>query len=215
MWIHLVKKDFLLVRKYWIVMLIGAVALPVWIRTRTDFIAGGFLSFAISTLYIQYLLFNAVSLIEFKYKGSALLCATPYTRKATVLAKYAFLAAVYVGCCLVYTLTALLLPGRIEMLRLSDIALSLLIASAIFGVLIPVQYRFGYDRSKLFFFFLLFLLPFVLPAILKWWQNREVALPIALMHSQTLQAGLLGLLAIAIGWLSARISVGIYSARNL
>lgn len=72
---HLVKKDFLLAKKHLAFMLGVAFVLPVFISSKLP-VSGSFLAFFISWLYFVYLLFNTVSMIEYKYKGAALLCAT-------------------------------------------------------------------------------------------------------------------------------------------
>ena len=94
MLLHLVKKDFLLSKKYWIVLLVAAILLPVFIQTKL--VSGGeFLSFSLSTLYIVFLLFSTVSMMEDKYKGAALLCTTPYTRNALVKLYWLWLSGKY------------------------------------------------------------------------------------------------------------------------
>lgn len=141
---HLVKKDLFLAKKYWIILLIVAVVLPAFIHTKL--MAGGeFPSFFLSTLFIVYLLFNSFSMAEDKFWGSAYLCATPYTRKKLVNAKYMMFAALFLGCYHLYTLTALFGPIEMRLLNLYDIGLAFLILQLAFGNIIPVQYRCGCD----------------------------------------------------------------------
>ncbi|CAH0121916.1 MULTISPECIES: ABC-2 transporter permease [unclassified Paenibacillus] len=212
---HLVKKDFLLTKKYWIVMLIAAVVLPLFLHSRIDFIAGGFLPFFLSTLYIVYLLFSTVLMMEYKYRGSALLCATPYTRKYIVRAKYLFVLTVFTGCYVLYTLTALIPPLGIDLLDLSAFGWAFFINAVIFGVLIPVQYRFDYEKLKYIFFFLIFLMPFVLPAVMKVLQHEGTGFRFSLPFTPFVQDLFLIVLGLVIGGISMRVSVRIYSKKNL
>lgn len=210
---HLVKKDLLLAKKYWVILLIAAVVLPAFIHTKL--MAGGeFPSFFLSTLFIVYLLFNSISMAEDKFRGAAYLCATPYTRKKLVNAKYMMIAALFLGCYLLYTLTALFGPIEMRMLNLYDIGLAFLILQLAFGIIIPVQYRFGYEKSRYIFFFMIFMTPFVLPNMIKVLQNSNIdvaALPI----SQPLQGVLFVLLAVAIGAISLFLSIRIYASHDL
>ena len=82
MLLRLVKKDFQLAKKYWIIMLIAAIVLPVFIHTKIPNISGAeFLSFFLSTLYIVFLLFSTVSLMEDKYRGGSVsLCNSLYEK---------------------------------------------------------------------------------------------------------------------------------------
>ncbi|WP_232697619.1 ABC-2 transporter permease [Brevibacillus daliensis] len=212
---HLVKKDFLLAKKYWFIMLIAAFVLPIFINIKVDFMPRGFLAFFLSTLFIQYLLFNSVSMIEYKYKGHALLCATPYTRRAMVRAKYLFILAIFVGCYISYCLLAIFIPTKIEMLSLSDVGVSILIVAVIFGIIIPVQYRFGYEKSKYIFMFIIFLFPFVFPMMIESMQAHQIGLQDLLPFSQIVQDFFLGILALLISWMSMGLSTRIYSKQNL
>lgn len=216
MLLHLVKKDFLLAKKYWVVMLIAAIALPVFIHTKITFFSeAGFLPFFLSSLYIIFLLFSTVSMMEDKYRGAAHLCATPYTRNAVVRSKYLFIIAIFLGCYLLYTLTALFSPIKISMLGISDIGRAFLIITVVFGVIIPVQYRFGYEKSRYIFFFLIFLTPFILPNIMKLLQNNEAEVGDLLSFPQSIMGLLLVLIALVIGLISLKISIRIYSKKCL
>ncbi|MBN3526479.1 ABC-2 transporter permease [Paenibacillus apiarius] len=212
---HLVKKDFLLSKRYLKVMLIASFAIPIFMTFKVDFISGGFFPFFLSTLYIQYLLFNSVSMFEYKYKGAALLCATPYTRKALVKSKYLFLLTIFVCCYIVYTITALLISGKIEMLSISEFGFSLFILSIIFGAIIPIQYYFGYEKSKYIFMFFIFITPFVSPFIIKVMQTNNINFQTTLPFPKIVQDLFPCLLALAIGLLSMTISIRIYSKENL
>ncbi|MCP1312665.1 ABC-2 transporter permease [Paenibacillus tyrfis] len=212
---HLVKKDFLLAKKYWIIMLLAAMVLPVFMHTKLDFIAGEFLPFFLSTLYIVFLLYSTVSMMEYKYKGSSLLCATPYTRKTIVMSKYFFVVAIFIGCCSLYTIAALISPVKVGLLDLSEVGRTFLLLSIIFGVMIPVQYRFGYEKSRYIFFFLIFLTPFVLPNIMKLLQQNGAVFPASLPFSLFVLDVLFVLLAFVIGGISMVLSIRIFSNKNL
>jgi ABC-2 type transport system permease protein len=212
---HLVKKDFLLVKKYLIMMCAAEFGFSVFLSNQISHLVGGFLIFFLTTLIVQYALFNSVSLVEYKYKGSALLCATPYTRSSLVHAKYLFNLAVFICCCILYTIAAFLFPSMVVMLNISTFGLSLLIITVVFGVIIPVQYQFGYEKTKFIFLVLIFVTPFVLPAIIKTLQANHVSPQISLPIPHILQELLPVLLAIIIGVISMFISVKIYSKKDL
>lgn len=211
MLVHLVKKDFMLAKKYWLIMLIAAIAVPFFLHTRTGPAAGGPLSFFLSTLYIAFLLFNAVSMMDYKYRGAALLCTTPYTRSAIVQARYLFVLAVFLGCYVLYTLTILLSPVQADTLGISDMVRAFFAITLIFAVMIPIQYRFGYEKSRLIFFLLVFLLPFGLSTLRESVQVPDMLAAVPLPLPPFALDLLLVLLALLIAGLSMRISVRIFS----
>ena len=215
MLLHLVKKDFLLAKKYVILMLVVALALPIFIQSRLDTAAGQFLPFFLSTLYIVYLLFNTVSMKEYKYRGSALLCATPYRRNAIVQAKYLFVLAIFLGCCVLYSLAALISPVQGNMLAMSDMVRAFFAITLIFAVMIPIQYRFGYEKSRMIFFFLVFLTPFGLSTVMDALQKRGATFDISLPLPPLAMELLLVLLALLIGGVSMQLSVRIFSKKPL
>lgn len=212
---HLMKKDFILAKKYWIVMIIFAIVFPVYINFNPDIPMKGFLSFFLSTLYIQYLMFNAVSMIEYKYKGSMLLCTTPYTRKAMVMSKYLFILTLFAGCYLINTSLSLILPNIIDRLELFQVGLSFFISTLVFGVVIPVQYYFGYEKSKYIFMIIIFILPFISPLVIKSIQTNQNGFPTLFPLSPIVFGFVLSLFILLIGWLSIYLSIKIYSKQNL
>lgn len=90
MLINLVMKDFLLVKKYFLILLVFAAIAPIYLSSQLQLNDGGLVSFLLTVILMEYILFGTVSKFEDQYKGAALLCATPYTRSAFVKAKYLF-----------------------------------------------------------------------------------------------------------------------------
>jgi len=196
-------------------MLIFAIGAPIFIEIKTGSMSGGFLGFFITVLFVLYMLFNTVSMSEDKYKGSALLCATPYTRNALVKAKYLFILVIFLCCYIIYTITAFLLPTHIMMLDIFALGISFLIVAVYLGIIIPLQYRFGYEKIRYISFFILFIPPFVFPGILKYLQSNNINLHLILPWPQVIQDFLPILLALVIGFVSMIISMCIYSKKDL
>ncbi|MFD0713111.1 ABC-2 transporter permease [Paenibacillus sp. GCM10027626] len=181
MLLNLIRKDFLLIKKYIPIMFIIAVVVPFYLNTRAagTFMEGSFFNFFLTTLYIQYLMFNSVSLAEYKNKGNALLCALPYTRKAFITSKYCFLLIIFIGCLLIYSAVTLLVLGQTAMLSIAQIVLSFSLLSFVFSLLIPAQIHFGYEKSKFIFAVFIVATPFVMPQIIKLLQQNNASMPAA------------------------------------
>ena len=79
MLIHLVRKDFLIVKKYVLLMLAVCVFIPPFMMWRIDDATYvGSMSFILAAIFSVFMLLQYVSLKENQYaKASTLLCATP------------------------------------------------------------------------------------------------------------------------------------------
>lgn len=72
--------------------------------------------------------------------------------------KYLIYFIVFVFCCAAYWIDTLFVPNLIKLN--SDLVIPVLFAASIlYSIYMPVQYRFGYDKSKLIFMFLLIAFP--------------------------------------------------------
>ncbi len=212
---NLVKKDLILAKRYLIFMLVFAIGAPIYIEIQTGSLSGGFLGFVITVLFVLYMLFNTVSMSEDKYQGSALLSATPYTRSALVKAKYIFILLIFVGSYIIYSITSALVLAHLPMLNISTLGISLFLIALYFGIIIPLQYQFGYEKVRYISFFAIFITPFVFPGILKWLHSNNISLQMMLPIPQGIQDLLPFLLAVLIGFLSMAVSIRIYSKKDL
>lgn len=212
---QLVKKDFLLAKSYWIVLIIAAVSLPAFIHTKLLANMGGFPAFFLSSLFIIYLMFNSVSMAEDKFRGAAYLCATPYMRDKLVLSKYVLIVVLFVGCLLLYTITAWLVPMEMDTLGLYDSGLAFLIIQAAFSVIIPVQYRYGYEKSRYMFFFMIFITPFAMSVAIEFLQSSNFETQQLIPFSGAVQGLFFFFLAIVVGLLSMMITKRFYATQDL
>ena len=156
----LLKKDFLIVKKYVLIMLVVIALIPPVMRWRTPEFTGVF-GFILSVIFGVFMLLQYVSLKEYQFpKAATLLCATPFSRKAIVSSKYIFCMAIYAICCIVFELETLFMPG----LGTSDIklfAFMFLIVSVFIGIYLPIQYKFGYEKTKFAFGVIIMASPFI------------------------------------------------------
>lgn len=215
MLISLVRKDLLIAKKYLLLMFIFAIVGPIFISSELKFLNGSFISFLITVLFLEYIIFNSVSMAEDKYKGSALLCTTPYTRDAIVRAKYLFVLVIFIMSLITYTITASVTPLGLDRLNITNVGISLLTLSFFFGVLIPVQFKFGYEKTKFIFFFIVFLTPFLFSALVQWLQSHNLSMKINLPLPHIIQVCFLYLISLLITFISMLLSKRIYAKKNL
>lgn len=163
---HLIKKDFLIVKKYVFIMLVTAVLIPPFMLWRTPEYTG-ILGFMLSVIFCVFMLVQYVTLKEYQFpKAATLLCATPFSRKMIVLSKYIFCIAIYVACCIIYAIETLVVPG-LGTIDATLFLLMLLVTSVFIGIYLPVQYKLGYAKTKFVFAVVIMASPFILPQLMK------------------------------------------------
>lgn len=207
----LIKKDFLIVKKYVLIMLLFIFLIPPFMRWRTPEFTG-VLGFVLSVIFAVFMLLQYVSLKEYQSpKAATLLCATPFTRKAMVLSKYIFCMAIYVICCIAFGIETLIIPG----LGTADItmfALMFLVTALFIGLYLPVQYKLGYEKTKFAFVVVIMASPIILPALMRM-ENLDLAFLSAL--SPYLICGGIVLIGFVVLAISAALSVKIYDKADL
>jgi ABC-2 type transport system permease protein len=212
MLLNLVKKDFLLTKKYAVVMLLVAVGIPLFILWRAP-VFTGFVSFLFTIYFTEFLLCQSISLIEAKYpKADALLCAAPYSRGSIVKAKYAFFLLIFVLCYLVYSMVALIVPS-VGTLNFSTILLGLLFCTIPYGIYMPFQLKLGYEKTKYAFMIILFALAFGTPVT--YMANVKINLRVWTAIPAIVQCVVLAAAVIVILGISLMISVRIYTKKEL
>ncbi|MEC1261478.1 ABC-2 transporter permease [Bacillus swezeyi] len=215
MLINLIIKDFMLIKKYLLILLAFTAIAPIYLSSQLQLSDGGLASFLLTVLLVEYILFGTISKAEDKYKGAALLCATPYTRKTFVKAKYFFVFVIFMFIVVIRIITAIIAPLSIEKLSVDALGITFLTLSIIFGVLLPLQFKFGYDKTRFISFFIIFLIPFVSPVLIREIQSNPFSFTITLPFPQIIQAWLPCLVSLIIGFISMIISLKIYAKKDL
>lgn len=212
MLLQLVKKDFVIAKKYVWLMFIVVLLIPPFILWRMPEVTGS-ISFVISAVFAVFMLLMYVSMKEFQYpKASAMLCATPYPRSLVVMSKYGFCVTILAVCSMIYWIETLIFPKigsfNFEMVMAAFVGISLLIS-----IYLPIQFKVGYEKTKFFFVVIIMASPFLLPQLSKINGNSYLAIvnsiPAALL---CVMIALISLILLAA---SIFISVKIYSQKDL
>lgn len=218
MLLQLVKKDFLLIKKHLILLVILPFAAPLLILIQASHLIQlsqilGLISFVFSVIFSVFMFYQYVLMAEMKYpKAEALLCTTPYSRSTLVKARYAFLLLIFAYCCVAYNVLALLFV-KMEFITPLSYLIVLLILVIIFGIYTPIQYKLGYEKTKYFFMILIMGSPLVLTLLIK--VNIKVdftgfsAMPMFIQYLIPIVA------IIAVLFISITLSIKIYSKKEL
>lgn len=210
MLLQLVKKDFLIIKKYVLLMAAVCILFPVFLLWRIPEFAG-LLGFVLVTVFSILMLLQYVSLKETQYpKASTLLCALPFSRKNIVLSRYIFCIVIYFACCLIFGIEALLFPALQSVSYRVPIVLFLLVSLCL-SIYLPIQYKVGYEKTKLFFTVLIMATPVGFAQLMKKGINLEFLsnIPSALLLFGSLIISALLLI------ISSILSIKIYSKTEL
>lgn len=209
---QLVKKDFLLVRKYVLIMLIFCIFVPQFLILRLPEYAG-IMGFVLITIYSVFMLLQYVSLKETQFpKASAFLCALPYPRKAVVLSRYIFSLIIYLVCCLFFWIETLVFP-QLGTLGFTMPVILFLVISLILSIYLPVHYKLGSESTKIFFIIVIMTSSFVFPQLVK--IAGGINLRFLDMLNPVIFLGGVILFSISILVVSATISMQIYKKADL
>ena len=161
MLIPLIKKDLMIVKGYSLGVIAIAIGLPLLLAWRQPQM-GSLISLLMAVL-ISSVAFNlAISEKENKYpKATALLSSTPYTKGKVIISKYTLYFIIYVVCCTAYWVEMQLVP-ELKLDNFSQAAALVFLIQAVgMGIFLPIQYKFGYEKTK-FVCFLLLLSPIII-----------------------------------------------------
>ena len=214
---HLLKKDFLILKKSILVMLAVSVALPpvmMWRLTGDlppEYVGGFalmFIPFFATIVLLQYL--NAK---EAQYKNAAaLLAASSCSRSLLVISQYIFCLAVYFACSVIVGLELLAFCNLIGVYFVL-VAVFFLILAVVMGLFMPFMYKFGYERVGIVFSFVIIASPIIWSGLA---EGKHFDFDSIIFGAPDWALGLSALAAgVVILFASARVSIGIYNRKDL
>lgn len=209
----LVKKEYLIVKKYvWMVAAISAF-IPLFFIWRMPEHAG-MLGYILSCIFSVFLLLQYVSQKECMFpKAPLLLCAAPYSRKLLVTAKYIFFFCVFAVCTAVFWVETLFLP-QLGGFNTDNAVLMLFVFTVFMGIYLPLQYRLGFEKTKL----ILMVVIMLSPIAVAWLAERNAGITLMKLFSsssRTIMYGTVTGISCAVYGLSALVSVWIYEKADI
>lgn len=143
LYLALLRKDWLITKNY------IPIALLIIIIFSALFINGpALLPLAIGYLWALYLMMQTLSGNDAKYrKAEAIICASPYSRKALVLSRYIFSLLIYPVILVIYIIMSLIVKKTV-LFTFCDTMVALLIGNAILSITQPLVYKFGNEKTR-------------------------------------------------------------------
>lgn len=210
---QLLKKDCIIAKNYVAAVILIGMGLPVLLVWKQPQMLE---VFALpGAVFISSVAFNlAVSEKENMYpKATALLCATPYNRGKLVEEKYLLYFLIYLYCCVTFRIEMEVIPQLAAVDFVRSVIIAFWIQIICMGIFLPIQYRFGYEKTKLLAMLLVIAGPVLMSVA------NSVVVPAMVTQSFTAVPGVMNIVLWAIGgalWLfSMLVSKKIFSSINL
>lgn len=210
----LIRKDFLIAKKFVFISMCVIIAIPLFVALIAPSVSG-IIPFLYMIIIGVLILLQTISNEEEKYpKAAALICATPYTRKTYVTAKYAGFFLVFIYCYIVKTIIDLIIRPD-SLLDLNSVLLALLIGVIVYCIYMPFELKYGVVGTKYIFEVIVIVVSAGPIIFTRLFSNIEIDTSFL----QTIPAGVisvaLAVVSILVFAISLCISINIYSKKDL
>lgn len=161
---NLFKKDFLLLKNtiLSIVVILTIILLLMGLDKEgleiTSLMRIENIGFIYVGLFLMVLLTQHLALKDYQFpKAEAMICIMPYSRRQIVIARYLF------SFCITFVITLLFnaevyLLYQIKLVRFEGIILFIFVCSLYLAIYFPIQYRYGYEKTRFIFMGLIVML---------------------------------------------------------
>lgn len=216
---HLIKKDFLLVKKSIVTFLGISIIVPlivIFLMETSSPIEGiQMIVFLYMLILLELSFMQAVATEEEKSpKAIALLCAAPYSRKEYIISKYACYLIFYAGCLILYSIIAAVYP-KLNFLSISEALIVFLAGSLVYGIYTPIALKYGITKARTVFTLVILLISMGPTIIVNVFHPDMHGLLSLLNASSVLTALVFGVLGICTFLLSTIVSVKIFIGKEL
>ncbi|MBW4829490.1 MAG: ABC-2 transporter permease [Clostridiaceae bacterium] len=169
---NLVKKDYILIKKSLLIMLLFVTFAPIFISMRApEFQNNGTLLYGMLALMITFMTYHMISMEEMKQKGFVYLQITPMSNKKIAISKYIVVTLAYLATTIIYCILALLPFTKVGGVGIKGIMLSFAIIELFFGIYIPLTFKLGYVKLQMVSSGIIFLSPFIISLISKYFAS--------------------------------------------
>lgn len=158
----LLYKNFLVTRTYVLLLLAASAVMAFYLGQAfeiTDY--GSSLALLVCAIYVPFCCLMDLTRKDSEFHGAvALVGASPHTRSAMVISTYLYAFLLYAAAWGIFAVEALLVPQLQGVSPLAAAAV-FLVLSVLVGILLPLVYTFGYDRTRLSFALVILATPFL------------------------------------------------------
>ena len=214
MTLQLVKKDFLIAKKYVLFMMGFTAVIPLFVVVSVPAMTGTG-AFIYSVIFTVIIILQSAAMEEAKHpKAIALLCAAPYSRKSFVMAKYACFFILFAYCYAVYCLLGVIFIS-VEFISLSSLLAVLMCGTIIYSVFLPIYFKLGFEKTKFIFQIAIIVFAFGPPLFLRLYTNLNFSINVlAYLPAVTINIAMI-LVSFVTLLVSMNLSMKIFSRKEL
>lgn len=147
--LNLMKKDFLIAKKMWIIVLILYWIVPIFLGYMSDDRAlPASITLSVILILLGMMMLSSIFEEEEKYpKVSALITTIGYKRSTQVISRYALALLLYIYCLIVYAVESQFVEGLLG-IGLMDLAISFFVYSFAVSIYLILSLKFGVRAGR-------------------------------------------------------------------
>lgn len=166
--INLIKKDFLLIKKYLIVMLVFSIIAPIIISARTpELQTNGLILYVLLTLMLTFMTYHMISMEEMKQKGMVYIQTTPMSNSLIALSKITVVTISFITITFVYIVLSKIELIKVGSVGLKEIMITFMLIEVFISIYIPLTFKLGYVKLQMVSAGIIFISPFLMGILSK------------------------------------------------
>lgn len=145
----LIKKDILIAKKMWLVVMLLTLLIPLFIRfTGGDIAIPSGVVLSMMSILLSMMIFTSIDQEEDKYpKAKALLTTVGYSRKLQIMHRYILMAVFFLFCALVIFVESLLVTG-LAPVTFMDLSLAVFAFAFVYSLYLALTTTLGTRASQ-------------------------------------------------------------------
>lgn len=158
----LLYKDFVVTKRYVLLLLPACAVMALFLGQSFGEVENrGSMVLMICSVYVPFCCLMDLTRKESEYHGAvALVGAAPFSRAAMVASTYLYAFIMYGLAWLIFAVEALFVPALRGVSPLAAAAVFFVLCVLV-GILLPLNYRFGFDRTRLIYVGVILVTPFL------------------------------------------------------
>lgn len=212
--LNLIKKDYLIVKKVWLGVMLVALIIPVFLSfAGGDIIIPAWLTLATMSTLLALILFSSIDEEEEKYpKAKSLITTIGYSRKVQMIKRYVLMMLVFLYTIGIYAVESLFITG-LGKLTITSFAISFLVFTIIVALYLSMTTLFGVRAGRYIVMFVITLIS-VGPAIISK-LNIKINLDFVYELHQSILISSMILFAIMVYFIALKVSINSYNNKEL
>ena len=160
--INLVIKDFLLIKKYNMIMLLFTIVVPIFISYNTpEFQDNGMILYVLLSLMLTFMTYHMIAMEEMKQKGMIYVQSTPMSNGFIGLSKFVVVFIWFLIISISYVILSKIDVTKVGAIKLKEILLTCILINVFYSIYIPLTFKLGYVKLQMVSAGIIFLSPLV------------------------------------------------------